>query len=88
MKLQIAGNFSIDTVFAQFAFLDEIQALGCNVIEMETAAAFRAAEIAGISLAALFSVSDNILNKKSLVSGRTPAEREYRRMVKKLCFQR
>ncbi len=78
--------FSIDTVFAQFLRLDEIMGFGCNAIEMETAAAFRAAEAAGKSLAALLSVSDNIVLKKSLISGRTREEMEYRKAVRKKVF--
>lgn len=38
IKYHLAKNFSIDTIFAQFAHIDEIISLGCNVIEMETAA--------------------------------------------------
>ena len=78
--------FSTDTIFAQFAHIDEILGLGCNVIEMETAAAFRAAQLMGIPLVALFSVSDNTVTNKSLVSGRTPEEMEYRKFVRREVF--
>ena len=60
--------------------------MGCNVIEMETAAAFRAAELAGILMAALFSVSDNTLARKSLISGRTEKEMRYRKKVRHSVF--
>jgi len=83
IKYHIGSAFSIDTIFSQFAYIDEILEMGCNVIEMETAAAFRAAEIAGISMAAIFSVSDNTITKKSLLSGRTQEEMDYRRKVRK-----
>jgi hypothetical protein len=53
---------------------------------METAAAFRAAEIAGLSLTALFSVSDNIIQNKSLVSGRTEEEKNYRKITRRIIF--
>jgi len=53
---------------------------------METAAAFRAAGLMGIPLAALFSVSDNTVTSKSLVSVRTPEEMEYRRVVRRDLF--
>ncbi len=79
-------TFSIDTIFAQFAHIDEILGMGCNVIEEETAAAFRAAAMMGIPMAALFSVSDNTVAKKSLVSGRTKEEMEYRRYVRRELF--
>lgn len=78
--------FSIDTIFAQYAHLDEIIGMDCNVIEMETAAAFRAAQIANLSLAALLSISDNTVTNKSLISGRTEEEMEYRRFTRKEVF--
>ncbi len=78
--------FSTDTIFAQFAHIDEILSLGCNVIEMETAAAFLAGKLAGLSVTALFNVSDNTVANKSLVSGRTKEEMEYRAYVRKELF--
>lgn len=82
----IGKTFSIDTIFAQFAHIDEIINMGCNVIEMETAAAFRAAAVASIPMAALFSVSDNTVAHKSLVSGRTKDEIAYRKAVRRKIF--
>lgn len=79
-------NFSVDTVFAQFNHLDEIMGMGCNTIEMETAAAFRAAEIAGLSIAAIFSVSDNTMQNKSLISGRSEKDHAYRWKVRRELF--
>ena len=76
-------NFSIDTVIAQFAHIDEILDMGCNCIEMETAALFRSAEICGIKACAVFNVSDNTILKKSLLSGRSKEEMEYRKYVRK-----
>lgn len=86
VKWHLARNFSIDTIFAQFSHLDEIMNMGCNVIEMETAAAFRAARLVNIPLTALFSISDNTLQNKSLISGRTTKEIEYRRRVRRTVF--
>jgi purine-nucleoside phosphorylase len=86
VKWHIGRNFSIDTIFAQFYHLDEIMEMGCNVIEMETAAAFRAAQIADIKMSALFSVSDNTIKNKSLISGRTQEEIEYRKYVRREIF--
>jgi len=79
----IGKNFSIDTIIAQFAHLDEIIAMGCDCIEMESAAFFKASEICGIKACAIYSVSDNTLQKKSLLSGRTENEIEYRKTVRK-----
>ena len=86
IKIHQGRNFSVDTIFAQFAFLDEIIALDCNVIEMETASAFKAAEITGIPITAIFSVSDNTIQKKSLVSGRTIEEINYSKYVRNTIF--
>jgi len=82
VRWHVGRTFSIDTIFAQFAHIDTIVGMGCNVIEMETAAAFRAAKLMGIPLAALFSVSDNTVTNKSLVSGRTAEEMGYRKRVR------
>lgn len=71
----IAKNFSVDTIFAQFAHIDEIKELGSDVIEMETAALFRASEICNIRATAIFCVSDNSVNKKSLYSGRNEEDK-------------
>jgi len=86
VRVHVGRTFSIDTLFAQFAHIDEIISTGCNVIEMETAAAFRAAEIAGIALGALFSVSDSTVANKSLMSGRTQEEIEYRIKTRRELF--
>ena len=82
----IGKTFSIDTIFAQFAHIDSILNMGCNVIEMETASAFKAANIMNIPIVALFSVSDNTITNKSLVSGRTQEELDYRRYVRSELF--
>lgn len=88
VKWHTGRNFSIDTITAQFAHIDTILALRCNVIEMETAAAFRAAKLAGIAIAAVFNVSDNTVVHKSLVSGRTDEELRYRKYVRAEVFPR
>lgn len=86
VKWHIGKAFSTDTIFAQFAHIDEIINMGCNVIEMETAVAFRAAKTAGISCVAIYSVSDNTVINKSLISGRTEDEMNYRKFVRKTIF--
>jgi purine-nucleoside phosphorylase len=53
---------------------------------METAAVFRAAKIANLKLIAIFSVSDNVVENKSLISGRTKAEKNYRKETRKIVF--
>ena len=86
VQWHIGKTFSIDTIVAQFAHIDEILDIGCNVIEMETAAAFRAANIINVRLAALFSVSDNTFQSKSLISERPEEEMNYRKEVKRRIF--
>lgn len=86
VKYHIGQAFSIDSIFAQFAYIDEIKKMGCTVIEMETAAAFRAAQMANIPLVAAFSVSDNTVVNKSLISGRTESDRKYRKEVRRTIF--
>lgn len=86
VKWHIGQNYSIDTIVAQFAHVDAILNKNCNVIEMETAAAFRAAKLAEIAIAAIFSVSDNTVCNKSLVSGRTKEEMDYRKFVRRNLF--
>jgi purine-nucleoside phosphorylase len=78
--------FSIDTILAQFSILDEIISLGCIGIEMETAAAFKAARLVGIPAAALFSVSDVPVKNQSLFSGRPAAEKDYRKVIRSTIF--
>lgn len=76
-------NFSVDTIFAQFAHLETIMEYGCKSIEMETAAAFKAASICNKSISAIFSVSDNSIKNKSLYNGRSKQEQSYRKKVRK-----
>lgn len=86
IRWHLGKNISIDTISAQFAHIDTIVKLGCNVVEMETSVGFRAAKMAGISMAAVFSVSDNTMKNKSLVSGRTQEEKNYRAFVRRTAF--
>jgi purine-nucleoside phosphorylase len=86
VRWHLGRNFSIDTIVAQFAHIDLILDMNCNVIEMETAAAFRAAKMANIQIIAIFSVSDNTVVKKSLICGRTDQEMDYRRFVRRSLF--
>lgn len=82
VKFHVGRTFSVDSIFAQYAHIDEILNMDCNVIEMETASAFRGAKVAGLSLGAIFSVSDNTIINKSLISGRTESDMNYRKSVR------
>lgn len=82
VKYHYAPNYSIDTVFAQFYHIDKILELGAKTIEMETANLFKCNELLKINVTALFCVSDNTLMNKSLYSGRTKEENDYRHKVR------
>lgn len=75
-------NFSVDNIFAQFFHIDKILELGAKTIEMETANLFKCNEVLNINVTALFCVSDNTVLNKSLYSGRTKEENEYRHKVR------
>lgn len=82
VKYHNVPNYSIDTIFAQFYHIDKILELGCKTIEMETANVFKCNELLKINVTALFCISDNTLLNKSLYSGRTEKEKEYRHKVR------
>lgn len=63
--------YSVDTIAGQFAHIQEILDLGCKAIEMETSALFSACQVAEKECVALLAVSDNTIQNKSLISGRT-----------------
>lgn len=79
-------TYSTDTIFGEYVHIGEIKGMGCNVIEMETAAAFRAAKMAGFSLAALFSVSDNTFTDQTLYKKIPEEETAYRRFARNTLF--
>ncbi len=81
-NVKYVPNYSTDSIFAQFNFIDYIKSTGAQTIEMETALLFKCSNLLEISTAALFCVSDNTVTKKSLYSGRTDEENEYRHLVR------
>jgi purine-nucleoside phosphorylase len=83
VNYHIGKNFSVDTIIAQFSHLEEIIDMGCNCIEMETSVLFKAAKICNINAGAVFSVSDNTLLRKSLLSGMTKEEKDHEINVRK-----
>ena len=82
IKYHNVPNFSIDTVFAQFYHIDKILELGSKTIEMETANLFKCNELLNINVTALLCISDNTVLNKSLYSGRTEEENEYRHKIR------
>ena len=86
VNFHIGKVFSIDSIFAQFAHIDEIINSNCDAIEMETAAFFKVMELNGINAGAILQVSDNTIVEKSLYSGRTEEEQNYRKHIRKTLF--
>lgn len=76
-------NFSTDSLFLEFIHLDEIINMGAKTIEMETSILFKCNTVLNINMTAIFCISDNIVNKKSLYSGRGKEEHDYRHKVRK-----
>ncbi len=75
-------NFSIDSVFTQFYHLDKIIDMNAKTIEMETALVFKCCKLLNIKATALLCISDNIILKKSLYSGRNEQEHDHRYKVR------
>ncbi len=68
--------YSIDTIIGEYGHINEILDLGCKAIEMETSALFSACNVAEKECVALLAVSDNTIQNKSLISGRTEEDME------------
>ena len=75
-------NYSTDTVFAQYYHIDKILSLGSKTIEMETSLLFKCNELLKRNVTALFCISDNTVTNKSLYSGRTKEDDDYRHKVR------
>jgi purine-nucleoside phosphorylase len=74
---------STDSILGQFLRLQHyVQELGCQGIEMETAAVFHAAQMVGTQACALLQVSDVIPLNKSLFAGRTAEDMERRQVIR------
>lgn len=82
IKYHYVPNYSIDTVFAQFYHIDKILDLRAKTIEMETACLFKCCNLMNINATALFCISDNTILNKSLYSGRTDEENDYRHKIR------
>ncbi len=83
IKIHLGQTYSTDTIFAQYAHLEEIINMGCNSIEMEAATFFDAANVANIKATAIFNISDNTIANKSLYSGRTNEDQNRIQKVRK-----
>lgn len=79
------GNtLCVDSIVAQYGHLSEIIRRGYDSVDMESAVAFQAARVMGISAAAILHVSDNSVLDQSLMSARDGhSDRAYRSFVRK-----
>lgn len=75
--------FSIDTVICEYPHIREMQKLGCEAIEMETATLFHAAKVIGRKAVALLYVVDCTLKGQSLYHGRTEKSEKRKLTTKK-----
>ncbi|MCI9625213.1 MAG: phosphorylase [Clostridia bacterium] len=83
VKWHLGKTLCIDTIVAQYNYLENIIEMGYNSIDMESAAAFKAAKMINIPIAALLNVSDNSTINKSLMTDRSnQQEKEYRKFVR------
>lgn len=82
IKYYYVPNFSTDNIFTQFYHLDTILEQGARTIEMETANLFKCREVLDINITAIFCISDNTMQNKSVLSGRTDEENNYRHQVR------
>ena len=82
IKNHIGHTYTMDTIFAEYYYINEIIKIGCNSIEMETATFFHASNIANLNSCALFGVSDNVIINKSLYCGRNTYDRSLSKKVK------
>ena len=75
-------TFCTDTIAAQYGHLAKIIEMGYNSVDMESAAAFKAANLLQIPVAAILNVSDNSTAKnKSLMTERSETDKSYRKFV-------
>lgn len=81
--IRAASVFCTDSVVMEYTHLDEIKAIGTDLIEMETATFYAVAELMGIPAIALLVVSDNSATGVPLVgrSDDLQAQYEYARTV-------
>jgi len=75
--------YSTDSVFAEFAHIDEIKSTGCNIVEMEVATFLKAASLTGMKATTILQISDNLMGRKTLYSGRSSEEKDRRKALRR-----
>ena len=74
---------SIDSIIGEYSQIPEMQKLGCEAVEMETATLFHAAKVIGRKAVALLYVVDCTLEGQSLFYGRTEETEKIKLKTKK-----
>ena len=82
IKYHYVPNYSTDTMIGEFYHINKFIDMGCKTIEMETACLFKCCNTISLNVTAIFDVSDNIVVKKSLYSGRSDEERNMKHYTK------
>lgn len=80
VTLHIGRTFCVDTIAAQQNHIPHIRSQGFNSLDMESAAAFKAARQAGIAISAILLISDAL--ERPLLAGRSESDAVYRRRVR------
>lgn len=80
VALHLGCTFCVDTIAAQQAHIPHIRSMGYNSLDMESAAAFKAARQAGIAISAILLISDT--QEQPLSAGRSEQDAAYRRRVR------
>lgn len=86
IKFHRANLFTVTSLFAQFVYIEQLKKYGSRALDMEAAAAFCAAKTAGIPIAGIFQIFNNVVENKSMYSRITREEIDYRDQVRKLIF--
>lgn len=59
---------SVESIFSEFGYVEDFISKGYKFIDMEASACLSAARIAGIPMAIVFCISDNVIRGESLVT--------------------
>lgn len=76
-------NYSVDTIISQFPHIKHIKNLNAKTIEMETSSFFKCCNLIGVQSSALFVISDNTIENKSLYSGRNEEDKIKKKKARK-----
>lgn len=82
----VGKSISVETIYSQYKHIDTFLKMGCECLEMESAAVVMSAQMIGRSCAAVFCISDNSISGQSLIN--VPEELiKYRKRVRRKIIQ-